>query len=157
MGSERSAAALSLRHSLPIMPAERKDGLWTVCDRTVVEIEFNASTVRVGPDTAPVPATLLDRGACHVITAWNPDGELRPEPENSAAHERLVGELESIGARWVPATGSARDGSWSEPGVCAFGLGRERAVELGARYGQLAIFEVNAAGLAVIPCRVRHA
>ncbi len=157
MASGLSAAALCLRHSLPIMAAERKDERWTAFDRTVVEIEFNGSTVRVGPDTGPVPATLLDGGACHVVTAWNPDGERRPEAQNAAAHERLVADLEAIGARWVAATGSACDGSWSERGVCAFGLGRERAVELGARYGQLAVFELSAAGLAVIACGGGHA
>jgi hypothetical protein len=124
---------------------------WSAFEQTIIEIDVDGLAVSVscGSD---VPAALLRRGTCHVITAWNPGAQVCARVDNDRAHAELLADVESIPARWLAACGRSPDGSWSEPSLCIVGLGRERALELGRRYGQLAIFEVGAAGVEVLPC-----
>jgi hypothetical protein len=95
-------------------------------------------------------ATLGFRGAFAVLTAENPEGEhaedeesarqqVRQQHANAARTAALIGALDAAGLFHLPVEGTAPDGSYPERCV-AVAIGREEAVALAARLGQLALF-----------------
>jgi hypothetical protein len=59
------------------------------------------------------------------------------------AQRALRSELRDRGIRTVPVTRASSDGIWSEPSLLFTGQDRAFAAELGHRYGQLAVFELD--------------
>jgi acetyl esterase/lipase len=114
--------------------------------RAVLEVQSEDGEVH--------PASIAKREgrAIHLVTAWNPGGEQRSAAANEAANAELEAELERRGLRWLPATGRDESSSWAEPGFCVVGLDRVEAAELGRRYGQLAIYEINGEETAAVFC-----
>ena len=94
--------------------------------------------------------TLPWSGPAHVLTAWNPSSIVRPESSNRAANKELDALLRQRGLapEWV--IGRSDDRTWSEESLLIQGLGTEEAVELGRRFGQLAVFELEADELRVV-------
>ena len=88
----------------------------------------------------------------HIITAFNPVVVLSDEI-NSIADEELRKELTNAGSRIFRITGCSPDLKHQEQGWGVSGLSQEKAVELGGRYGQNAIFEVSDGFLSVIGCQ----
>jgi hypothetical protein len=66
------------------------------------------------------------------------------------AHQALVGTLDSACVDGFETVGVAEDHSWAEACVAIVGLERPPALELGRRFGQLAILEWTERGLAVL-------
>jgi hypothetical protein len=107
----------------------------------------------------------LEGGPCHIISAVHShqligDGEgiLRngsiPEVFNARRQLDLRNELTRRGA-WVgEAVGVAPDLSYGELSVAVGGLTREEAVDIGRRFRQVAIFEVDYQAVKVIGCLV---
>lgn len=88
----------------------------------------------------------------HLITAWNP-GSQRTDPDRNAERQRaLEAELDAAGLDWWGSVGASPDGSWREEGAAVAGLSRERARQMGADWGQDAIYEASADGVLVIWC-----
>jgi len=90
--------------------------------------------------------------ALHVITAFNPFSERRPPEANQAANRELERILVQGGRTHRPAVNRAPDGDWEEPGFAVEGLSREEARELGRRFGQHAVFEIQGNQLRVVAC-----
>ena len=87
-----------------------------------------------------------------VITAHNPGGEDVVPEANAVAHRELIAELDRRSLTWWPAAGA--DPSWEhvEESVAIPGLSQSDALELGAKFGQEAIFLLSPTGLRVIDC-----
>lgn len=96
------------------------------------------------PDPAGRPVT--------VLTAHNPGGVIADPAVNARAQALLEGELASRGRAWWPAAGA--DPSWShvEDGVAIPGIGEAEAMELGAAFGQGAIFVLTPTSRRLIDC-----
>jgi hypothetical protein len=105
--------------------------------------------VLAGPDAV---GSLPDCAAMHVLTAWNPSSVQRSRDANRAANTQLRAELVEQGCRPKTVIGESPDGRWREESLLARGLTRERAAEIGAMFGQTAIFELDEAWLRVIRC-----
>ena len=86
----------------------------------------------------------------HVITAYDSDD--LAAPANRERDARLKAAIEELGASWLPTRGSDRDGAHVEPGVAALGLGDARAIELGRRFDQDAIYRWTAAAWELVDC-----
>lgn len=115
--------------------------------------------LEIGPvDSATVAhfsTAVLDgrlAGTWHVITAYNPSGADWTDAQNLAAHEQLRSELVDLGVTFERSLGTTPDGRWPEEGFAIAGLERERAVALGQRFGQHAIFEIDATSGRLLDC-----
>jgi hypothetical protein len=108
-------------------------------DYAATVITGRDGTVFVGPGAVPLPSA----DPMFVITAWNPRSEAtRPEANDAANRdlERLLAERASL---IVQVIGASLDSSWFEESFLVGGLDRRDAVELGRRFEQYAIFELN--------------
>jgi Protein of unknown function (DUF3293) len=87
-----------------------------------------------------------------VMTAHNPGGVVAGPAANARAQALLESELASRGRAWWPAAGA--DPSWShvEDGVAIPGIGEAEALELGAAFGQEAIFVLTPTSRRLIDC-----
>lgn len=112
------------------------------------------------------PAELVRAGPARswsLLTAHNPQSVTRPPAVNAEANAALRAELEVCGHPVLPATASAADGGWEEPGWLASSLEDDEADALARRYGQAGILHWRAGGpvrlrmyrprTAVTPCR----
>ncbi len=125
------------------------DELWDTYAGARIECEVDGRPCRLrgpSPDPLPGPAPIF------VMTAYNPGGEERDQAANDADEAVLEAELRSLGLHYWPAVGSSPDASWSEPGVAVAGLDRSRACDFGNRYGQLAVYELDADHVHVVQC-----
>ena len=88
----------------------------------------------------------------HVITAWNP-GDERPGTEvNDARNEQLHANISALGFDALAALGSDPNSSHSEKSWAVVGLTDNAAVELGKKYGQVAVFRITESCLSVLGC-----
>lgn len=133
------------------------DDPWSSYARTVVVV------VRPGAPNLVVEAAPVERSrtwpwptadAVHILTAWDP-GEARPdEEENRANQVALEAELGDLGPHGsCDAVGVDPVSGHREEGVAVSGLALEVVLDLGARYGQDAIFEWTPEAWAVVACR----
>lgn len=91
---------------------------------------------------ADLPAAGLPR-AFAIVTAFNPDGKVRPDADNAADDARLRAELERDGLAPFRVTGGSRDGAHREPG---WGFAAPSAADARARarrFRQLALYWVE--------------
>jgi Protein of unknown function (DUF3293) len=125
------------------------DQLWDVYAGAIIECEIDGELRCLrGPDAPVLPAP----APIFVLTAYNPGGKDREAARNEESERDLERDLGADGVPSWPAVGRARDGSWSEPGVAIVGVDRARACAYGARYGQLAVYELNDAEVLVVRC-----
>ena len=124
----------------------RTQGLEELWRRAVLEVETDASTVH------PVDVARQEGRCVYLVTACNPGGSQRSDPENAAANAELEAELSARSLPWLRAVGRDEASSWVEPGCCVLGIDREQAAEIGRRYGQLAIYEISPEALSVVWC-----
>lgn len=87
-------------------------------------------------------ALLRERGTATaaVITAFNPQGQLRDDTRNCAAQEQLRRELAETGYHCLPGRNEDPAGAWPvEESLLVFGISCASALALAARYNQAAI------------------
>ena len=95
---------------------------------------------------------LLASGAVHVITAWNP-GDQRPSDQaNRAANQELFELLVTHGLEPVRAVGQDPDSSYAEESWAVSGTTDDIARELGAQFGQVAVFRITTGSQTVLAC-----
>lgn len=116
---------------------------------TIVTIEVNGRRLVIDPEHPPYELPWTD--TAYVITAWNP-GKPLPAEENRRRNVELRHELDERGYVVFDAVGRSRDSRWEEWGYAIVGVDRVEAVEIGRRYGQLAIFELTTTSLTVLDC-----
>jgi hypothetical protein len=132
------------------------DDPWASYARTVVTI--------TGPDALDVVVSAAPlgsmgswpwafEGAVYVVTAWDP-GDARPgEEENRRRQAALEADLRLLTpvGMWVAVGADAASGH-REEGVAVYGIDAVQVLELGARYGQEAIFEWTREAWAIVAC-----
>ena len=111
--------------------------------------------VLVDEDGELVPiqrSRLLASGSVHVITAWNP-GDQRPSDQtNRAANQALFEQLVTRGLEPVRAVGQDPDSSHAEESWAVSGTTDDIARELGAQFGQVAVFRITTGSQTVLAC-----
>jgi hypothetical protein len=71
------------------------------------------------------------------ITAWNPYSQLRSSAENARAQDELAAELAEESIAVLAGEGLGRIGDWPpEPSFFAWGISRDKAVNLAQKYQQ---------------------
>jgi hypothetical protein len=140
--------------------ARRYDGrdvsdAWDAYLSAEIRIDLPAGAIRVFPAPAMQASGRFPDPAGQpvaVLTAHNPGGVVAGPAANARAQALLEGELASRGRAWWPAAGA--DPSWShvEDGVAVPGISEAEALELGARFGQEAIFVLTPGSRRVIEC-----
>jgi hypothetical protein len=117
-----------------------------------VDVEMGLGWLETIAPGQRVSEKLQDVVPFHVLTGFNP-GRLLTATENRAAQARLLEALDEVKTRGLrPTLGRDVDGIHVEDSVAAFGLDRERAVSIGRKFGQEAVFEVLADGLHAVSC-----
>ena len=93
-----------------------------------------------------------DRGALHVITAWNPGDERPTADENDQRNALLHADLVARGFDPLPALGSDPASTHAEASWAVVGMSDADACALGAKYGQVAVFRITAERQTVLGC-----
>ena len=88
----------------------------------------------------------------HVITGWNPVDERLGSEVNDARNEQLHADISALGFDALAALGSDPNSSHSEKSWAVVGLTDNAAVELGKKYGQVAVFRITESCLSVLGC-----
>jgi hypothetical protein len=99
--------------------------------------------IDVAPSADKAPPPTFPATTFAVITAWNPGGEARGNPQlNRRANERLAAHLQArMVERW-PAV-NAPGTRFAEESFAVLGLDRDEAWRLGEAFQQLAIYYVD--------------
>ena len=111
--------------------------------------------VLVDEDGELVPiqrSQLLSTGPVHVITAWNPGDQQPTDQANRAANQELFEQLVTHGLKPVRAVGQDPDSSHAEESWAVSGTTDDIARELGAQFGQVAIFRITTGSQTVLAC-----
>lgn len=101
------------------------------------------------PPLATLPPELASE--TWILTAWNPASRPLDPEDNARRNIDLAASLRTLGCRWWPAEGRARDGDWAEASLAVADLPAKEALRLGALFGQHAIFRLGTDGLHVVP------
>jgi len=128
-----------------------REWLWRHYERALISVEVAPGqwVVLKGTDASEeVPFGF----PVHVITAWNPDSVIQPATTNDRAQKALMSDLRAQGVMFYRALGRSSDGDYSEDSLAVVGLDRSSAKELGLRYGQAAVFEVDEDTVTVVAC-----
>jgi hypothetical protein len=99
-------------------------------------------TLRVGARSPELDDLLLSAGASSwaFVTAWNPRSVRASDHENIRRGRELGRIVAERGLVAYPGAGIGDDRTWPpEPSLLILGIGHAEAVELGRRFGQLAI------------------
>lgn len=117
--------------------------------KTRVSIEQGGGLVhaQVHPD--------VESGVVHVITAWNPGDERPSNEENGWANERLRMLLTDRHYRPAPAVGADPDSDHREESWAVVGMNDAEACEIGAMFGQVAVFRIADGLQTVLSCDKR--
>lgn len=91
-------------------------------------------------------------GILHVITAWNPGDERPSRAENERANDELRADLARRGCAPMRALGSDPNSSHAEESFAVTEFNDRDARELGAKYGQVAVFRITASTQTVLGC-----
>lgn len=116
---------------------------------------YLAAVVEIADDGLLVPiaeSSLLRLGTVHVITAWNPGAARPTTSENEAANRELHRVLVERGYSPVRAVGREPDGTHCEDSWAVVGMSDDDAREIGARFGQDAIFRFADGVQMVVAC-----
>lgn len=130
---------------------------WAGYARTVVVIVRPDATnlvVEAAPpgERGAWPWTTDD--AVHVLTAWDPGAVRPPDEENRANQAALEADLRRLRPDELSdAVGVDPASGRREEGAAVRGLALETVLDLGARYGQEAIFEWTPQAWAIVACR----
>lgn len=117
----------------------------------VPDLDGRALVLRPRP-AGQVVGTFPFDAPVHVVTAHNPGAD-RPGPaENDARQARLEADLDARGLRHWRTVAGAEDGSHAEEGALVAGLDDAAARELGAAWGQDAVFRWSATAWTVLAC-----
>jgi hypothetical protein len=91
-------------------------------------------------------------GPFHVITAWNPGHERPGDDANAAANAVLREALEALGCSPIRAFGADPNPDHAEESWCVTGLTDTQARQIGAKFGQWAVFRISMSEQVVLGC-----
>jgi hypothetical protein len=132
------------------------DDPWAGYARVVVALEMAGGT-RVVIHPAPFGEAGAwpwpSRDTVHVLTAWDPGDERPGLAANQARQASLEAALVPLTAVWWPASGWDPDTGYRDVGLAVQGVSEDAVRQLGARYGQDAVFAWTPSEWAIVACR----
>jgi hypothetical protein len=107
------------------------------------------TSLRVGIRSDEVMKLHARRGveSSAYITAWNPGSKPLDRDENRARNRELRREAESAGLEVLEGEGRSPGRDWCEESFLILGIGREQALGLAHKYGQVAFLQIGSAGV----------
>ena len=95
-----------------------------------------------------------DVHAVHVVTAHNPHPHILPPEENARRNAELRSAIAETDVRWCEARGESANPHepWAEDSFALIDAGRDAAVALARRFGQVGIFEWTKSQRALVRC-----
>jgi hypothetical protein len=127
-----------------------REQLWRVYGMTILSWSLPALTILNGTH---VSENLALQWPIFGISACNPYDRELSEELNEHRTKRLAAALAKRAANHWIGEGKAIDNTYSEPTVFAEGLDSSTALEFGSRFGQRAIFQVDAKTVSALSCR----
>ena len=128
--------------------ADERTALLEAYQTARYEVEVNGEVCVIGVGRR-LPAAIVEqlesRGISDAVflTAANPRSRRCTDAKNARRQQALLSALAALGVSCLPGNGRDPDGQWpDEPSVLAFGLGRERAMQLAEEFAQNAYLEV---------------
>jgi Protein of unknown function (DUF3293) len=126
--------------------------LWDAYHATdyVVDAPGGAIALRVGKCSPTLDRLLSEHGADQAvfITAWNPQSVRLAAVENGSRQEALVREVRGRGYAVIGGHGAGAGGDWpAEDSLLVVGMPAEEGMELGMRFGQLAVVFARVGGV----------
>ena len=117
---------------------------WMAYRRCMIEVRPpGAAPVRFRIEGPKGPPPIFPASTFAVITAWNPGGEARGNPQlNRRANERLAAHLSARMVEKWPAI-NAPGSRFAEESFAVLGLDRDEAWRLGEAFQQIAIYYVD--------------
>jgi hypothetical protein len=134
---------MTVRSGLP----DPADAPWPQYATAIVEVLLDGAHLVV------TPCSDAEADGGRPLAAWDPPiwvltaGDPYPveltAEENSVRNAHLRSALDALGLRHDPALGRAPDHSTSEVSVAVRGADRATVLQIAARYGQLAVYEID--------------
>jgi len=112
-----------------------------------------AFTLRHGHHSAEADRLLTQHGAAEwaYVTASNPGSVPMTDDENERRNRELRDHVDSLGLTWLPGEGVPVAGDWpAEESVLVLGMPLTEALELGRRFGQVAVLAGRLGGRAAV-------
>jgi hypothetical protein len=112
--------------------------------RTAFTAETPQGTLvlRIGETSTALDDLLADNHGTTwaYVTAWNPGSIARSAEDNTKAQKELAAFVTTAGFPFYAGEGVGDDGDWPpEPSLLILGISRTAAIDLGRRFGQVAI------------------
>ncbi len=122
------------------------DEIWAAFALAVVTLELESGSAVLRPDEVGQVGSFPFDNAVHIVTAYNPGGSIDStvsadvlEQRNQSRHQQL--ETMLLDHECLDSVGSAIDGGFAEPGFAILNIDLEVAIEIGAKFGQKAIYQ----------------
>jgi hypothetical protein len=125
-----------------------EDTMWDGFAGAIVQVEVDSGPIVLVPKPPSEVGVFPFDQPVHILTAYNPAGQVIDSSDNEARHEALGTAL--MGHRVVPTVGSAPDGTFREPGYGMLDVGLEEAIDLARTFGQRAIYRWTPDVLSII-------
>ncbi len=124
------------------------DALWQGFAGAVVRVALPTGPHRLAPVASGTLGRFPFSSPVHIITAHNPGGAEIDAAANAVRHRELHGAL--AGQTCIDTVGSAPDGSMAEPGFGVLDIELDVALDLGRRFGQVAIYRWTPETLSIV-------
>jgi orotate phosphoribosyltransferase len=137
------------------LPVVSRDDPWYGYASTVVEIvrpDEGNLTVRPAPPGEVGVWPWATPSPVFVLTAWDPGDERYDVGTNRVRQATLDAELRRRAAHTWAARGADPESGYRDEGVAVVGLDERAALDLGARYGQDAVFAWTPGDWAIVSC-----
>lgn len=105
----------------------------------IANINNKVITINIGKTQVELDNLIKPVKQWAFITAYNPLPKILSDNENKSRNEQLRQDVENLGLKVFTGFGIAKDKSWKEDSFLIVGIGKEKAIKLGTKYGQLAI------------------
>lgn len=124
------------------------DALWQGFAGAVVRLALPTGPHRLAPIAEGTRGRFPYPSPVHIITAHNPGGVEIDAAANRTPHRDLHAALAAHAC--IETVGSAPDGSMAEPGFGVLDMELDVAVQLGRRFGQVAIYRWTRDTLSIV-------
>jgi len=125
-----------MKDNSKLIPAFRDTRYLVICDKIASEPLVLRIDHQLPPELIAYYPQLT---SWCFITAWNPLPEILSDSENHKRNRTLQDHLDQLDLEYLYGYGESADQKWREDSFWVMNISREKAQELGAQYGQLAI------------------
>lgn len=105
----------------------------------IVNINDKVITINIGKTQNKLDNLIKPLKQWAFITAYNPLPKILSDNENKSRNSKLKQDAEKLGFQVYTGYGIAKNKSWKEDSFLIVGIDKKEAIQLGAKYGQLAI------------------